>query len=175
MAGTVKLKDIAAAANCSANTVSRALRGCSDIGEETTERIRRIAAELNYVPDNTAVCLRNGKSNLVGVVAPSLTDPYISASADLLIRRLRGMDFVPIIMIARADGSGGDLLADIKANRVCAVISFVEPDASVIEYCRGGGHTYSRNGQYRLRRGGQRERGRQSLRRACRQGVCSVG
>lgn len=134
------MKDIAAAANCSANTVSRALRDCADIGDETKEKIKRIAAELNYVPDNIAGSLRYGKTNLIALVASSLTDPFVAAASDMLVRRLRDKGFIPILMIARGDRRGA-LLADIKANRVCAVISFFDPDDDIKEYCKGGGGT----------------------------------
>ena len=173
MAGTVKLKDIAAAANCSANTVSRALRDCADIGDETKEKIKRIAAELNYVPDNIAGSLRYGKTNLIALVASSLTDPFVAAASDMLVRRLRDKGFIPILMIARGDRRGA-LLADIKANRVCAVISFFDPDDDIKEYCRGGGHPSSRNGQYFRQRRQFGGRGRPRVRRACRKGVCRI-
>ena len=65
---TVKLKDIAEAANCSINTVSRALRDCSDIGAKTKRKIKDLAESMGYVPDNIAGYLRNKNTNLVGVV-----------------------------------------------------------------------------------------------------------
>ena len=167
------MKDIAAAANCSANTVSRALRDCADIGDETKEKIKRIAAELNYVPDNIAGSLRYGKTNLIALVASSLTDPFVAAASDMLVRRLRDKGFIPILMIARGDRRGA-LLADIKANRVCAVISFFDPDDDIKEYCRGGGHPASHNGQYFRQRRQFGGRGRPRVRRACCKGVCRI-
>ena len=46
MAMTVKLKDIAEAANCSINTVSRGVRDGSDLGGRTKVMIRHFAERM---------------------------------------------------------------------------------------------------------------------------------
>lgn len=60
--------DVAALANVSQSTVSRALRGDRSIGDETRERVVRIATELGYQPDSRAVRLRDGSVGAIAVV-----------------------------------------------------------------------------------------------------------
>ncbi len=72
----MRLKDIAARAEVSINTVSRALKGKDDIGEDTTEKIRKIADELGYVPHAAAASLRSNATKTIGVIVTYLDNPF---------------------------------------------------------------------------------------------------
>ena len=72
----VTLKEIARQAGVTANTVSRALNNRGGISEATQKRILKIAREMNYIPDRIASSLRSKKSNLIGVMVPSISNPY---------------------------------------------------------------------------------------------------
>ena len=54
----VTLEDIAERLGTSKNTVSRALRDCTDIGAEMKEKVKQTAAEMGYVPNKIAGFLR---------------------------------------------------------------------------------------------------------------------
>lgn len=70
MAATIE--DVAAAAEVSTATVSRALRGLPDVASPTRERVLHAAAELRYVPDPRAASLASGRTGGVGVAVPGL-------------------------------------------------------------------------------------------------------
>jgi LacI family transcriptional regulator len=72
----IRLKDIAEKANVSINTVSRALKGESDIGKKTSRRICKIAKELGYVPHASAVSLRSRTTKTIGVIVTYLDNPF---------------------------------------------------------------------------------------------------
>lgn len=72
----VRLKDIAERADVSINTVSRALKGKSDISEGTTQKIRNIANELGYVPHAAAASLRSKATKTIGVIVTFLDNPF---------------------------------------------------------------------------------------------------
>ncbi|ASR35539.1 LacI family transcriptional regulator [Prauserella marina] len=74
----VTLADIARTAGVHVTTVSRALRGSDDIGRATAERIRSVAKQLGYLPNPAAASLRTGRSRLLGVVVPRLTDVVLA-------------------------------------------------------------------------------------------------
>ncbi len=74
----VRLKDIAARAEVSINTVSRALKGKSDIGLATTRKIKKIAEEMGYVPDAAAVSLRSRSSKAVGVIITYIDNSFFA-------------------------------------------------------------------------------------------------
>lgn len=64
----VSLKDIAAATGVSIATVSKALNGHKDIGEDTRERIRAVAKEMGYVPNAAAKSMKTNKTHNIGVL-----------------------------------------------------------------------------------------------------------
>ncbi|HEY0551096.1 MAG TPA: LacI family DNA-binding transcriptional regulator, partial [Verrucomicrobiae bacterium] len=70
----VKLKDIAARAGVSIMTVSKALRDAKDISDGTRTRIRKLAIEMQYVPDLSAQLMRSGKTRLFGLIISAATN-----------------------------------------------------------------------------------------------------
>jgi LacI family transcriptional regulator, galactose operon repressor len=66
--GRVTLRTLAKTLGLSATTVSRALKGASDVNADTIERVRATAVKLGYRPNLGGVNLRTGKSQAVGVV-----------------------------------------------------------------------------------------------------------
>ncbi len=73
-----RLVDVAYKAGFSVNTVSRALKGKSDIGIATQKRIRQIADELGYVPHAAAASLRNKTTKTIGVILTYMDNPFYS-------------------------------------------------------------------------------------------------
>ncbi len=78
---TITMKDIAKIAGVSVNTVSRALNDRPEINEETKRNIKRIARELDYVPNSIAASLASQKSKSLGLVIPDLCDPFFALQA----------------------------------------------------------------------------------------------
>jgi LacI family transcriptional regulator len=66
----ITIKDVATQAGVNISTVSRALKDHPDIGAPLREKIKKIAIELNYHPNMTAVQLRKQKSNIIGLIIP---------------------------------------------------------------------------------------------------------
>ncbi|KAF2956700.1 LacI family DNA-binding transcriptional regulator [Marinitoga sp. 38H-ov] len=74
----VTIKDIAAAAGVSINTVSRALNDKPDINIKTKKRILEIAKEMGYVKNITASSLRNQKTKTIGVIFEDSSNPFFA-------------------------------------------------------------------------------------------------
>lgn len=72
------IKDIAKITGYSHSTVSRALRANSLISRETTERIRQVAQEMGYQPSAAARSLKTNRTEVLGVIVNSLSDPFFS-------------------------------------------------------------------------------------------------
>lgn len=68
------IKTIAQLAGVSHVAVSRALRGCSDISSETTERILKIAREIGYTPNAAARSLSSKRATTIGMIVPTLAE-----------------------------------------------------------------------------------------------------
>ncbi len=80
----VRFREIAAKANCTVATVSMALNDSSRLPESTRTRIKEIARNLGYVPNQLAKSLSLGRTGVLGVVMPIAIDPYYAAILDEL-------------------------------------------------------------------------------------------
>ena len=67
------IKDIAHVLNINPSTVSRALKNHPDIGAKLKEKIKVVAEELGYTPNQYAVSLRHGKSFTIGLIIPEIS------------------------------------------------------------------------------------------------------
>lgn len=76
----VTIKDIAERLKISVSTVSRALRGSTEIKKETRELVREVAAELKYSPNPIALSLRERSSKIIGVIVPEIANTFCSAT-----------------------------------------------------------------------------------------------
>tara|TARA_Y100000589_G_scaffold189940_1_gene179870 strand:+ start:1165 stop:2199 length:1035 start_codon:yes stop_codon:yes gene_type:complete len=73
------LAELAAMANVSTMTVSRALRGRPEVDPETCRRIQKLAQELQYRPNTGAARFRKGKTGMVGTVLQTEAAPLAVA------------------------------------------------------------------------------------------------
>jgi DNA-binding LacI/PurR family transcriptional regulator len=69
---SIGLKDIAELVGMSVSTVSRALRDDPRVNVKTRQRIRLIAKNLNYLPNQAAKSLVTKKTMTIGLVLPNL-------------------------------------------------------------------------------------------------------
>lgn len=72
----ISIEDIARKAGVSHSTVSRALRDSPLISPKVREEIKKLAQEMNYVPNAIAQSLQNQRTYTVGVVVTSIADPF---------------------------------------------------------------------------------------------------
>jgi LacI family transcriptional regulator len=86
----VTIRDVAAQAGVSHQTVSRVVNGREYVAPQTAERVRQAIANLNYQPNAIARSMARGRTGMVACIAPNLTD-YTFASiidgADAEMRR----------------------------------------------------------------------------------------
>ena len=78
---SVTLKDVAKAAGVSYATVSRALSGSPQIGSETRERIIKLCDEMGYTTNYVARSMVMKKTDLIGLVVPSIDNQFMSELA----------------------------------------------------------------------------------------------
>ncbi|WP_165822110.1 LacI family DNA-binding transcriptional regulator [Hymenobacter edaphi] len=70
------ITDLARALNLSPSTVSRALTGHPQVSEATKQRVRELAEQLHFQPNQLAAALRRGRSNTIGVLVPYITGHF---------------------------------------------------------------------------------------------------
>ena len=78
----VTIKDIAKLAHVSATTVSNVINGKnSKTTEETKQRILDLVKEMDYKPNAMARSLVNGKTKLLGLILPDISESYFAQLA----------------------------------------------------------------------------------------------
>jgi DNA-binding LacI/PurR family transcriptional regulator len=75
---TISMREIAKIAGVSSATVSRVINGSNLVTDETAERIKKIIRDFNFVPNTSAIHLKNGKSQIYGIIIPDLTNPFFT-------------------------------------------------------------------------------------------------
>ena len=68
------IKEIAKKLNISVSTVSRALHIHPSIGLRTKMQVQKLAAEMNYEPNQTAIQFKQGKTFTLGLILPNLRE-----------------------------------------------------------------------------------------------------
>ncbi|MDZ8200371.1 LacI family DNA-binding transcriptional regulator [Microbacterium sp. SSW1-59] len=82
MGDRVTIQEVAAAAGVSASSVSNLLNGrTGKMVPATRERIERAIADLGYRPNRAARQLRSGRTQTLGLVVPSVGNPFWGAFA----------------------------------------------------------------------------------------------
>src|ERR1700687_4675535 len=91
------MKDIALDLGVSLMTVSKALRGHSDISEETRRRVVNHAREVNYRPNWIARSLVTRRTYMVGLVIPDLMHSFFAEVAKGIARKFEPLGYQIVI------------------------------------------------------------------------------
>ncbi|MBL1406763.1 MAG: LacI family DNA-binding transcriptional regulator [Rhizobiales bacterium] len=94
------LKDVSKIANVSVMTVSRVLRGKGYVSKEVISLVKEAAAKIGYSPNKLAGALASDKSNLVGVILPTLSNVVFSEVLSGINSALSKTDMQPFFGIS---------------------------------------------------------------------------
>lgn len=72
------LREIANTLGLSIATVSKALKGYSDISIETKQKVKKLAEQLNYKPNSYAQSLQSKESKTIGLIVPEIVHHFFS-------------------------------------------------------------------------------------------------
>lgn len=97
----VTLEDIAKKLSVSRVTVSKALRGHSDISEETAKQVHRIAKELGYSPNYMARNLSARKSNMLGLVVPKIAHFFFGSMIEAIYNTTFENNYETILTVSQ--------------------------------------------------------------------------
>lgn len=100
------IKDIASDLGITAATVSNALSGKGRVSKDLAERIRTRADELGYRPNLAGRALRSGKTGILGLVMPDLTNPLFPRIAQTISNEADAKQLG--ILIADSRGSAAE-------------------------------------------------------------------
>ncbi|MBB2146020.1 substrate-binding domain-containing protein [Pedobacter sp. LMG 31464] len=87
----ITIKEIAKKLDLSISTVSRALHGHPSISLSTQQKVKQMAKEMEYEPNQTAIFFQKGKTFTIGVILPELAEAFfasaISAIEDIAYKK----------------------------------------------------------------------------------------
>jgi LacI family transcriptional regulator len=100
----VRLKDIARDLNVSVMTVSKVVRGCSDVGADTRRRVLARIQEVNYQPNWVARSLAARRTFIIGLIVPDLMHSFFAEIAKGVSESLRPQGYDVVICNSEEDG-----------------------------------------------------------------------
>lgn len=117
------IKEVAQRAGVSVTTVSRVLNKRGYISQEMHDKIYATMEELNYQPNEVARSLTKRRTKIIGLLVPSVDNPYFSEVVNHLI--LSATQHGYKVMIYAADNKNDralDYVGMLKANQVDGII-----------------------------------------------------
>lgn len=124
-----KLGDVAALAGVSPTTVSRVLNNRGYLSEETRAKVFEAMQQLGYRPNAIARSLQGQKSQLIGLVFPTVADPYYGEMAYRLESHLADIGYKTILCNSMDHPESEQRYLDMLiANQVDGVITGAHSD-----------------------------------------------
>ena len=138
------LSTIAARTGLSITTISRVLSGQSDkyrISAATRDRVLEEVSRSSYRPSMVAQSLRTNKTHTIGLLLPSVSNPYFAEMAQVIISELRKANYTTIVIDTMEDaGALAESVVSLVSRQVDGLI--VVPcgtDASLLERVEDNG------------------------------------
>ena len=133
------IREIAETLGVHPSTVSRALdpKKRHLVADEVAERIAAKARALGYQPNQLAASLRRGRSNLVGVLLPDITNPVFAPILGGITETLSADGYAPIVADAGNDPSQQIAFVERLLNQRVdgLILATVSRDDALVGYC----------------------------------------
>jgi LacI family transcriptional regulator, gluconate utilization system Gnt-I transcriptional repressor len=121
--GAVRMRDVAARAGVSAMTVSRVLSDPDKVSPDVRSRVEAAVREIGYVPNRLAGSLSSSRSNVIGLIVPSIRNTLFADTIQGISDVLRSQGYH--LMIADAHYSLAEeeaLITAFLAQRVAGLV-----------------------------------------------------
>lgn len=129
------IKEIAKLLNISISTVSRALNDHSSIGLVTKMRVKKLAKELNYEPNQRAIQFLQGRSNTIGVILPELSESFFSTAISGIEDVAYKRNYTVLLAQSHDDPAREKLLIEkMKTQRVDGILISISKITSTYEH-----------------------------------------
>jgi LacI family transcriptional regulator len=97
------LSQVARKAGVGTTTVSRVINGGYRVNPETLAHVRRVIESLGYMPNQAARTLKGHRTKTIGLVIPSIADPFFSNLAEAAQAIARANDSLFIVTVTSND------------------------------------------------------------------------
>ncbi|MGX7025016.1 LacI family DNA-binding transcriptional regulator [Vagococcus hydrophili] len=121
---TIKLTDVAKKAGVSPTTVSRVINNYGSLSQKTIDKVHQAMEELNYVPNSLARSLQGKGTQLIGLIFPSISNPFYGELVEKIEENLFNKDYKVILCdSARDTEKERSYLRMLIGNKVDGVIT----------------------------------------------------
>ena len=119
----VTIRDVAEKAGVSVTTVSRTLNNRGYISQETRKKIAEAIQSLDYSPNQLARSLFNAKTQVIGMVVPSICHPFFSQITQIVEQRLFHLGYHVLLCTTEGNpGQESEIFEILRQKRVDGII-----------------------------------------------------
>jgi len=97
------LSQVARAAGVGTTTVSRVINGGELVNPKTLAKVKRIIESMGYMPNQAARVLKGDRTKTIGLIIPSIADPFFSSCAEAAHAVARTHDSLLIVTATQND------------------------------------------------------------------------
>jgi LacI family transcriptional regulator len=117
------LSQVARKAGVGTTTVSRVINGGDRVSPKTLAHVRHVIETLGYMPNQAARTLKGHRTKTIGLIVPSIADPFFSSCAEAVQAIARTNDSLLIVTVTGNDSrSELDNLSVLIRHRVDGLI-----------------------------------------------------
>ncbi|WP_315820261.1 LacI family DNA-binding transcriptional regulator [Paraflavitalea speifideaquila] len=129
------IKEIAQRLSISISTVSRALHDHPSIGLRTRLAVKKMAAELNYEPNQTAIFFKQRKTFTIGVILPNLREEFFSSAINGIEAIALQNNYIVLIGQSHDDiENEKKILETMKKHRVDGILASISKNTTQIDH-----------------------------------------
>lgn len=99
------LLDVARLAGVGTTTVSRVINGGHYVDAATMSRVRKVIEQLGYQPSQAARALKSATTYSIGMIVPTLRDPFFANLASAVQQITRQKNYVLIVLASEDDSA----------------------------------------------------------------------
>ena len=132
---SVTIKDIAKRLDIAISTVSRGLQDHPSIGLATRLKIKKLAKELCYEPNQTAIFLQSGRTLTIGVILPELSEAFFAAAISAIEDTAYKRKYTVLLAQSHNDeGLEKQLVEKMKNHRVDGLLVSVSKNTASFQH-----------------------------------------
>ena len=136
MSKRISLKDIAEKVGVSTALVSYVISGREKekrVGKEVVAKIREVALELNYQPNQIAQSLRTGTTKTIGLIVADIANPFFGSLARIIEDEASRYGYTVIIGSSDEDSSKSETLIETLRKRQVDGFIIVPAEGTVMQ------------------------------------------
>lgn len=128
----VTIADVASACGVGTMTVSRVINGKKHVSAEMVQRVEEAITRLNYQPNEAARTLKGRTSRTIGLIVPSLSDPFFSQCAHAVQQVAAEQGYMTMLFACEANRNvEAEELSQMRSRNIAGILIVPSGENSV--------------------------------------------